>query len=209
MRQVVRSALVGLTLLVGAAGAAQAQRVAYVNTQAVLQYTPARESAEAEFNRRMAPLQAEMARMDSTWRTMLTTFQRDSMSATPQRETAAQQLQQRQQQFQQRMQQIEDSAGTLRASLMQPIMQRLERALEDARREGNFALIFDVAQGANIVAADTTLDVTRTVITKMGGTPPAAGTRPTAAAPGAAPAAPAAGPVAAPAGVTRRPPSRR
>jgi hypothetical protein len=114
-------------------------------------------------------------------------------------------MQQRQQQYQTRMQAIEDTATALRQRLMQPIVQQMERALEEVRREGGYAMLFDIGQGATIVAADTTLDVTPRVIAKMKAGGPAASTaapaRPTT------PARPAPGPVAAPAGVSTRPPA--
>jgi outer membrane protein len=203
MRHVVRSVITGLAVTAAFAGAAGAQaKLGYVNTQTVMSQAPTRAAAESEFNRRMAPLNAEMQKMDSTWKSMLASFARDSASPTAQRETRAAEMQRQQQQFQTRMQAIEDTAAALRQRLMQPIVQQMERALEEVRREGGYSMLFDVGQGAMIVAADTTLDVTPRVIAKM----KAAG--PAAAAP-TAPARPAQGPVAAPAGVGTRPPATR
>lgn len=198
MRSFVRSVVVGAAFLAGSAVVAGAQgRIGYVNTQSVLAQTPARTTAETEFNRRMAPMTAEAQRMDSTLKAMFATFTQDTTSPMDQREARAAEIQQRQQQFQQRMEQIEDSAQSLRAQLMQPIMSQLERALEDVRREEGYAMIFDVGPGTMLVAADTTLDVTPAVIAKM-----------RTATATAAPARPA-GPVAAPAGAGRRPPTQR
>ncbi len=204
MRQVLRSALFGVAGLALAAGPLAAQaKLGYVNTQAVLAQAPARTSAEAEFNRRMAPLTAEAQKMDSTLKALFASFTRDTTTPVAQRETRAQEIQQRQQQYQQRMAAIEDTAAAMRQRLMQPIMQQLETALEAVRKEGGYAMLFDVGQGASIVAADTTLDVTQRVIDKLKSMPaPTAGTA-------AAPAAPT-NPVAPrPAGVGSRPPSRR
>jgi len=203
MRHVVRSVITGLAVTAAFAGAAGAQaKLGYVNTQTVMSQAPTRAAAESEFNRRMAPLNAEVQKMDSTWKSMLASFARDSASPTTQRETRAAEMQRQQQQFQTRMQAIEDTAAALRQRLMQPIVQQMERALEEVRREGGYSMLFDVGQGAMIVAADTTLDVTPRVIAKMKTAGPAA------AAP-TAPARPAQGPVAAPAGVGTRPPATR
>ena len=138
--------------------------------------------------------------MDSTLKAMFASFTRDTTTPVAQRETKAQEIQQRQQQYQQRMAAIEDTAAAMRQRLMQPIMQQLETALEAVRKEGGYAMLFDVGQGASIVAADTTLDVTQRVIDKLKSMPaPAVG----AATPPANPVAPR------PAGVGSRPPSRR
>jgi outer membrane protein len=104
MRQVNRTILVALSAVVAAAGTAGAQaKIGYVNTQAVIAQTPSRATAEAEVKQRFAPLNAEAQKMDSTWKSMLATFARDSTLQPSQREAKAQELQQRQTQFQTRM----------------------------------------------------------------------------------------------------------
>ncbi len=205
MRQVLGSALFGFVVLAATAGDVSAQaKLGYVNTQAVIASSPARATAETEFNRRMAPLNAEVQKMDSTLKAQFAAFTRDTTSPMPQREAKAQEIQQQQQQFQQRVAAIEDTAAALRQRLMQPLMQQIETALEAVRQEGGYAMIFDVGQGSAIVAADTTLDVTARVIAKVQAMPaptPAASAAPRPAAP--SPVAPR------PAGVSSRPPSPR
>lgn len=204
MRQVLGSALIGLVALAASAGDVLAQtKLGYVNTQAVLASAPGRTTAETEFNRRMAPLNAEVQKMDSTLKASFAAFTRDTTSPMPQREARAQAIQTQQQQFQQRVAAIEDTATALRQRLMQPIMKQLETALEAVRQEGGYSMLFDVGQGAAIVAADTTLDVTQRVIEKVKAMPapaPATGAAPAAAPSTVAPR---------PAGVSSRPPSRR
>lgn len=201
MRQIFGSALLGLVVLAASAGDVTAQvKLGYVNTQAVLAGSPTRTTAEAEFNRRMAPLNAEVQKMDSTLKAMFAAFTRDTASPMPQREAKAAEIQQQQQQFQQRVAAIEDTAAALRQRLMQPLMQQLETALEAVRKEGGYSMLFDVGQGGSpIVAADTTLDVTQRVIDKIKTMPapaPATGAASSSVAPR-------------PAGVGSRPPSPR
>lgn len=201
MRHVLGSALLGLVAIAATAGDVSAQvKLGYVNTPAVLAAAPGRTTAEAEFNRRMAPLNAEVQQMDSTLKALFAAFTRDTTSPVPQREAKAQEIQSQQQQFQQRVAAIEDTAAALRQRLMQPIMQQLETALEAVRKEGGYSILFDVGQGGSaIVAADTTLDVTPLVIAKIKAMPapaPATTSAPSTVAPR-------------PAGVSSRPPSPR
>lgn len=200
MRHVLGSVLLGLVAIAATAGDVSAQaKLGYVNTQAVIASSPGRTTAETEFNRRMAPLNAEVQKMDSTLKAMFAAFTRDTTSPMPQREAKAQEIQSQQQAFQQRVAAIEDTAAALRQRLMQPIMQQLETALEAVRKEGGYAMLFDVGQGASIVAADTTLDVTQRVIDKIKTMPapaPATGAASSTVAPR-------------PAGVGSRPPSPR
>ena len=189
-------------LLAAAPAAAQApSKLGYVNTQAVLAQTPARQSAEEQFNRQMTPYNTEVQRMDSTLKARITAFQRDTAAPAAQRAQRETEIRNLQAQYQTRAAAIEDSAQAMRQRLVQPIMTQLEQALEAVRKEGGYSMIFDIASGSPIVAADTTLDITQQVIARMKAMP---GARPGAATPPVP-----TGPVAAPAGGGgRRPPNR-
>ena len=78
------------------------------------------------------------------------------------------------------MQAIQDTVQAYRQRLIGPLMDQLEKSLDQVRKENGFAMIFDVAQGSVIVSADTTLDVTPKVVAKMKNvpTPTAAGRTP-------------------------------
>lgn len=98
MRSFVRSVVVGVACLAGSAVVAGAQgKIGYVNTQQVLAQTPARTTAEAEFNRRMGPMTTEAQRMDSTLKAQFAAFTQDTTSPVEQREERAVQIQQQQQ----------------------------------------------------------------------------------------------------------------
>ena len=194
MRKMLRSSLVAAGVIVLAAAPAAAQgKVGYVNTQAVLAQTPAMASAQAEFNQRVAPYNAEAQKMDSTFKALVASATRETAGAN--RDAKAREIQERQASYEQRLAAIEDTVQSTRQRLIGPIMQHLEKSLEEVRKEGGYAMIFDVASGSPIVAADSPLDVPQAVIAKMKAMPT------TAAAPRST------GPVAAPAGVTSRPPA--
>lgn len=194
MPQLFRTSIFGLAAIALAAAPAAAQgKVGYVNTQAVLAQTPAMAAAQAEFNKRVEPYNAEAQRMDSTLKALVASFTND----TSDRAGKAKSIQDRQAQYEARMAAIEDTVQNFRQRLIGPLMQQLEKSLDEVRREGGFAMIFDVAQGSVIVAADTTLDVTPKVVAKMKDV-----ATPSAAAPTAGPVAPR------PAGVTSRPPTK-
>lgn len=191
MSQFVRTSIIGLVVLAVAAVPASAQgKVGYVNTQAVLSQTPAMAAAQAEFNKRVEPYNAEAQKMDSTLKALVASFTND----TTDRAGKAQMIQDRQAQYEARMGAIEDTVQNFRQRLIGPLMEQLEKSLDEVRVEGGYAMIFDVAQGSVIVAADTALDVTPKVIAKMKNA-----VTPSAASPAGA------GPVARPAGVTSRP----
>lgn len=190
MYRILRHFVLGLVGVALSAAPALAQgKIGYVNTQAVLAQTPAMAAAQAEFNKRIEPFNAEAQKMDSTLKAMVADLTNDAAG----REAKTRTFQERQAQYESRMQAIEDTVQGFRERLIGPIMEQLQKSLDDVRSEGGYSIIIDVAQGSVIVSADTTLDVTEKVIAKMKNM-----TTPTAA---AAPS----GPVATPAGVGARP----
>ncbi|HEY0970200.1 MAG TPA: OmpH family outer membrane protein [Gemmatimonadales bacterium] len=193
MRFIVRSSIAAAAgVLLAAAPAAAQGKVGYVNTQAVLAQTPAMATAQQQFNQQVAPFNAEAQKMDSTFKALVAAATRETGAA---RDAKAKEIQERQATYEQRLAAIEDTVASYRQRLIGPIMQHLEKSLDEVRKEGGYAIIFDVAAGAPIVSADSTLDVTSAVIAKMKNVPTASNTPRNN------------GPVAAPAGVTSRPPA--
>ena len=82
MRHLLRLSVItaGVLALATAPVAAQG-KVGYVNTQAVLAQTPAMAAAQAEFNKRVEPYNAEAQRMDSTLKAMVASFTRDTLAS--------------------------------------------------------------------------------------------------------------------------------
>jgi outer membrane protein len=203
MRTSFRAALYALLCSTVLSSAAMAQggglKLAYVNTQAVLQQAPGRAEAEKKFEAEMSGYQAQMKRMSDSLNAMIADFNKVQGTLNEQqREQRASAIRTRQAEYQQRAGQFEEQAQKRQMEYFQPIMQQIEKILGDIRREDGYSMIFDVAgSAAGIVAADSTLDITPKVIARLKAAPaPAA----------AAPARPAAsGPVARPAGVTTRP----
>jgi outer membrane protein len=202
---VIRGAL--LVALVPAVAAAQGagQKMAYVNTQAVLGSAPGRAEAEAVFEKEMTGLRAQVQKLSDSLNALQEAYAKEEVSLSPAaKETKLKTLREKQADYQERVQKLNDQASQKEAELMQPIMELVRRSLDEVRAEGGYAFIFDVSQGQFIVAADKNLDVTDRVLAKLRLAAPRAA--PKAAAPAAKPPA-TAGPAAAPAGVTKRPPT--
>jgi Skp family chaperone for outer membrane proteins len=70
--------------------------------------------------------------------------------------------------LQRREQELQQRAATRRQELVTPFEQRVTEVIEAVRKEGNYALVFDVSGQTNqIVAADTSLDITQRVIDRV------------------------------------------
>ena len=158
--------------------AAQAQGVAYLNSQRILQQAPGADAARAQIEQEVSKFDTQIQAMQDTLTQMMNEFQqRQAMLAPEERTKRQQEIQQKQASYQQRAQQLEQAAAAKQNELMQPIMQRVEAVIEAIRKEGNYAIIFDVATPNPVmVAADTTLDLTTKVIDRLkAGAPTAAG----------------------------------
>ena len=204
------SATAGAQAATPPAAPAGALKIAYLNSNQVLEGSPGRVEALAQFEKETQPMQAQIRRMSDSLQSIITEYQK----AAPQL-TAAQRTQReaaigaRQQEFQQRAQEMQQAAQARQEELMAPIMEQVNKVIQDIRAEDGYAFIFDSgAQVPFIVSADRNLDITTRVIDRLKtlGAPklPAPSTvAPAAAGTAAATKPPAAGPVAAPAGVTR------
>ncbi|MGH7719933.1 MAG: OmpH family outer membrane protein [Gemmatimonadaceae bacterium] len=201
MACLVRAALVAPALLFAcAAGAAaqaqpQAPKLGYINSQAILAAAPGRAAAESLFQREVAQYRQQVQRMGDSLNTLVARY--DSVQGTlsaADRQTRQREIQQREQAYQQRAQQLQQQMAQREQDLVRPIMQQVNTIINTIRAEGRYTLIFDVGGSAGVVvAADSSLDLTQQVITRLRAASPA---RPAASPPAGAPAA-------APSGVTR------
>jgi outer membrane protein len=221
MRLLSRMMLGGVVLaaISGAAGAQGAApvtptlpgvlKVAYLNSAQVLEGSPGRAEALAQFEKETLPMRTQIQRMQDSLQAVIGEYQKAAPQLTPaqrsQREAA---IGGRQQEYQQRAQEMQQAAQARQEELMAPIMEQVNKVIQDVRAEDGYAFIFDSgAQVPFIVSADKNLDITSRVIDRLKSLGPPKLPAPTAVVPSAAaPARPAVtGPVAAPAGVTRKP----
>jgi len=169
---------------------AQPQRLAWINSQAVLAATPGRAEAESLFNREMAGFRAEVQRLQQQLDSSVAEYNRSSVVMTPQaRQAREAQLRDMDTRTRQRASELEQQAQQREAELTAPILQRVNAVIEGVRAEFNYAFVFDVsAQGNPIVTADRTLDISQLVIQRLQAAGP--GPAPTPAAGNPPPMAP-------------------
>jgi outer membrane protein len=180
MRGLIRAALLALTVGAASAGSLSAQaagapKIGYINLQAILAEAPGRAEAENRFKGEVSAYQAQLQRMSDSLQAMAATFDKEAPrldSAT--RVTRARTIQDREAMYQSRARALDSTMQTRQSDLIRPIMENLQRVVEQVRAEDGYAMIFDVAgQTGIIVAADKSLDLTQKIITrvKAGGAP--------------------------------------
>lgn len=150
-----------------APAAAESQKIGYVDSRRLFSEAPGAQEAQTLIRGEMARFDAQVQVLRDSLQAMVADYQRKSVLLSPdekQRQEAA--LVQRQQALQQRAGQIEQQASARQDELMKPVMDRVQKAIDDIRVSGNYGIIFDVASGA-MVAADSTLDLTTQVIERL------------------------------------------
>ena len=178
-------------------------KIAYLNSQIILQQAPGRAEAEAQFEKEMATYRQQVQRMGDSLQTMIADYNKAELSLSPAaKETRQKAIRDREAAYQKRTQDLEQAAQQRQVQLIQPVTEKIQKIIADIRAEENYAMIFDAGSNAGVlVAADTTLNITNKVLARMGVKTPVAANAPTTPTP-AAPQ-PAGAPLAAPAGVTR------
>jgi outer membrane protein len=172
MKIISRFAVVVGLLVAAAATPASAQapvKLGYINAQQILATAPGREAAERQFESEVGSFRQQIQRMDDSLRVMGEAFQREQATMTPAvRQQRTQALEATEEGFQQRAAQLNQQMQQRQAELVRPIMDQLNRVLDEIRRADGYAFIFDVSSaGQAIVAADTALNLTDRVIARL------------------------------------------
>jgi outer membrane protein len=178
MRGLIRAGV--LALIVGAASASSSSAQAaatpkfgFINSAAILAEAPGRAEAENRFKTEVAAYQAQLQRMSDSLQTMAATFDKEAPkldSAT--RVSRAKVIQDRETAYQTRAHDLDQQMQNRQAELIRPIMENLQKVIEQVRAEDGYAMIFDVAsQTSVIVAADKSLDITPKVLARVKAAP--------------------------------------
>jgi outer membrane protein len=210
MYTIARAVTIALSFLaIGATGLqAQVLKIAYINSDVILQQAPGRLEAEAAVQKRLEPFSKRQTAMQDSLKLLDDAYRKDEPTLTPAAKTQRQQaFQAKAAAFEQELEKMREEAAKIRQELIDPITEALNKVLIDIRAEEGYALILDVASGG-IVAADKNLDISDRVLQRLRTVAkPAAGTAPKP------PAASTTGPTTNPAGVkppgTKPPPMQR
>jgi outer membrane protein len=137
MRNVIRAGLLALTgLTLGAAdAAAQGAKIAYINSQTILQRAPGRAQAEDAYNTEMAGYRTQLQAMGDSLEKMVADY-RKAEATLSQADKEAQQLRirTRQEAYQKRAGDLEQQAQKRQFELVGPIMEQIRRSARCSSR---------------------------------------------------------------------------
>jgi outer membrane protein len=168
MRKVLAASLfmAGFTAL-AAPLQAQGLKIAYVDSRRIFAEAPGADAARNAISQEMARYQARAQAMSDSLDVMVADYQKQSVLLSPdEKKKREEAIRQRQQALNQRAQFMQEEAQNKQTELMDPVMKKVEAVIETVRKEGGYAIIFDAASQA-MVSADSTLDLTNQVLTRL------------------------------------------
>lgn len=160
-------------LVAPATGLAQGQtdlKIGYIDSEEVIKAAPGYTEANEAFNRTATAWRDTLETKRTRLQTLFDDYKQQEVILSPEKKTEKQQemltLEQEIQQYFQSKFGQEGEAAARQAELMRPIIERVNDVIEQTRREGSFALIFDLNDGA-LVAGDPALNITDQVIQRL------------------------------------------
>jgi len=189
-------------LILGLSSTATAQapiKIAFVNSQALMEAAPGRAAATDMLTKEGQGFQTALQKMQDSINGLLSKYQKDEPTLTAAvKESKQKAIQALETEFQAKQVQFQKQFDDRTKEVMAPITDQVKKVIDDIRVEDGYAIILDNAPGAgNIVSADKNLDITDRVVSRLRATPATKIAAPAATKPGAP---------ASPAGVTGRPP---
>ncbi|MGH7570921.1 MAG: OmpH family outer membrane protein [Gemmatimonadota bacterium] len=162
----------GMLLLAPAIASAQESdlRIAYVDSEAIIKQAPGYTEANEEFNQTAGLWRDSLETKRVQLQGLFEEYKKQEVILSPENKAERQQeilqLENEIQQYFQSKFGPEGEAGQRQAELMQPIIERVNDAIDETRREGGYLLIFDLNDGA-LVAGDPSLNITDEVIQRL------------------------------------------
>jgi len=144
-------------------------KIAYVIPQQILDSTPGYAVAESTLSHEVAGYRDEVQKMQQSMDSAVQALDQQSIALSPAAKQQKQHdLQAMQQRFDQRTQELNQKAQQRQQELMAPIQQKIRTIIEAVRLEGGYAMVFNGDPNASgLLAADPTLDITRTVVARI------------------------------------------
>lgn len=157
--------------LVPGVGTAQAAslKFAYIDSRVVLDRAPGRAAAESTFQKEYDAAQVKIRKMQDTLEAMASAYQKSAPTLTAvNRELREKEIREKQQTFENSARLLELQMQQRQNELVQPMMNQIREVLDALRKEDGYTFIFDIGTNASvIVAADSTLDVTERVVSRL------------------------------------------
>ncbi len=162
--------LLGIVFL--AAGLGLAQKYAFVDTEYILNRIPSYKAAQDQLDKMAEDWQGEIELMYDEVEKMYKDFQAEKVLLTEEMKMRKEEeIINREKEIKELQQKYFGRDGSLfkkRQELVKPIQDELYNAVKEIAVEGNYAVIFDTASGANMLYTNPKYDKSDDVLEKLG-----------------------------------------
>lgn len=172
IRRACTAALCGVVLATGQALGQEppppGTLVVYLRSAEIVQNAPGSAEAQRTFQRELGEAQTELQQQAAAVDSMVQDYQRQEVLLSPQaKEEKEQAIRARQTELSSRQRELDAQLQQRQQELLRPILERVTGVIEQIRTEQGYSFVLD-ASTEGVVAADTTLDITSIVMSRLG-----------------------------------------
>ena len=161
-----------LSIIMLATGMGLAQKYAFVDTEYILDRIPAYKAAQDQLDKMAGDWQEEVETMYAGIEKMYQDFQAEKVLLTEEMKTKKEEeIINKEKEVKDLQQKYFGRDGNLfdkRQELIKPIQDEVYKAVKEIASEGNYAVIFDTASGANMLYTNPKYDKSDEVLEKLG-----------------------------------------
>lgn len=162
--------LTGIFLFAGVA--TFAQKFGFVDTEYILENIPSYKAAQEQLDQLSAQYQKELESMHSDLEQMYKDFQSESVLLSEEMKRKREDvIVTKEKEYKELQRKYFGRDGDLfkkRQGLVKPIQDDIFNAIQDISTEGNYAVIFDKANGVTLIYTNPKFDLSDQVLTKLG-----------------------------------------
>lgn len=169
MKNLLKLLVITIFLFSGTAVNAQNFKFGHINSQELLSLMPERDSAQATIQQYAKDLEGELEIMNVEYNNKLNDYIEKQDVLTPLvKKTKEQELNEFQNRIQDFSANAQQELQQQEAQLIQPIIQKAEKAIKDVGKENGYIYIFDLSRGTIIYFSEQSEDILPLVLKKLG-----------------------------------------
>ncbi len=168
MKNYLRISLIAMLLLIGTASFAQNLKFGHINSQELLALMPERDSAQLILENYAQQLEDQLEVMQVEYNNKVQQYLAEQENYTNLiKQTKEQELTDMQERIQNFQATAQQDIQQKEAELIQPIIDKAEKAIQDVAKEQGFTYIFDLARGTILYFSETSQDILPLVKAKL------------------------------------------
>lgn len=151
MRRILNSAVIALALMLTATGL-QAQKIAHINVDELIQLMPEAAKAREDLQKFRTQIQGELEEMDQERQDLITKFRQNEKQMTELRkESEMRKIQELAQRIEDYAMKAQEQLEEKQQELLMPIIEKAQNAINEVAKEKNFVYVLDSSRSKGTV----------------------------------------------------------